>query len=420
MTSDLTKKRVVSPLAQRRDEVAARMQRLLMEHVINKTTDRGDHPLRNLATSYTDPARFEAEKRKLFRKLPVLAGLTRDVPNPGDKMLFEDAGPPILIVRAKDSVIRAYLNMCPHRAAKVVEVCRPGSRMTCPFHSWTFDLDGKLIGMPGSVSFDGLAQAELGLVKVPVVEWHGLIFVVADPDAGPIDIASYLGSFAPELEMLDLAGAMPIKTTRVEARTNWKYAVDTYGESYHLTSLHPDTVGKAAVNDTMVYEQFAQHHRICYAPIGMVGDAKKPRDEWPKRPFSAAAYLLFPNTVIHVTAQGPGHTFFVYRIFPGQSVTESFTMLTTYRSADVADDEDIAPWVGMHDYQAQVIGTEDYRAASAAQTNLEYAPAGHSLVYGSNEISIQNFEQYINNLVGDTDTDVDGASTAAGLTTADS
>ena len=123
MTSNLTEQPVVSPLAHRRDEVAERMQRLLMEHVINKTTDRGDHLTRNLATSYTDPARFEAEKRKLFRKLPVLAGLTRDVPNPGDKMLFEEAGPPILIVRAKDGGIRAYLNMCPHRAAKVIEVC---------------------------------------------------------------------------------------------------------------------------------------------------------------------------------------------------------------------------------------------------------------------------------------------------------
>lgn len=95
-------------------------------------------------------------------------------------------------------------------------------------------------------------------------------------------------------------------------------------------------------------------------------------------------------------------------------------MLTTYRSADVPDDEDIAPWVGMHDYQAKVIGTEDYRAASAAQANLEYAPAGHSLTYGSNEISIQNFERYINDLVDGPDTDFDGSSTVATLAAADS
>ena len=203
----------------------------------------------------------------------------------------------------------------------MVEVCRGGSRITCPFHGWTFDLNGKLIGMPSSASFESLDRNDLGLIEVPVVERHGLIFVVADASAGRLDIDSYLGLFGPELEMLDLARAMPITGTRVDAEANWKYAIDTYGEGYHLSSLHPDTVGKSAVNDTMVYEWFPPHHRIGFAPIDMLIDARKSRDEWPTRPFSGV-HLLFPNTIIHITSVGPSQTVFVYRIFPGESVTE--------------------------------------------------------------------------------------------------
>lgn len=92
-------------------------------------------------------------------------------------------------------------------------------------------------------------------------------------------------------------------------------------------------------------------------------------------------------------------------------------MLTTYRSGDVPYDEDTAPWVAMHDYQTRVIATEDYRAASTAQRNLNYAPSGHSVVYGSNELSVQNFERCIAELVDDPDADADGASLVAKLVT---
>jgi len=401
----------VSASSERRNQIAHEMQTLLMGHVISKSTDRSSGPTRNTTSSYTDAVRFDAEKRKIFRTLPLLAALTRDLPKPGDKMLFEDAGPPIVILRAKDGGIRAYLNMCPHRAAKVVEVCRSGSRITCPFHGWTFDLEGKLIGQPSAQSFDNIDRQELGLIRIPAVERHGLIFVRADPEATSIDIDSYLGDFAPELELLEFARAKPIKRGRIEAGTNWKYALDTYGESYHLSTLHPDTVGKAAVNDTMIYQPFPPHHRIGYAPISMLDDTRKPSTEWPKRPFSAV-HLLFPNTIVHVTALGPGHTYLFYRVFPGRSAAQSFTMMETYRSGEVPESDDVAPWEAMHDYQVRVIGTEDYRAASAAQTNLAYAPDGHTLVYGANELSIQNFEQYVSNLIYDADDDLVGDSPA--------
>src|ERR1700712_5059336 len=162
---------------ERQREVARDMQRRMNELVRTKTTAREAGPMRNDPAAYTDPHWLDAEKREIFRKMPILAGLTGDIPNPGDKMLFDAVGPSILILRAKDGGVRAYLNMCPHRAAKIITDCAHDSKlMTCPFHGWTFDLEGKLVGLPGKEGFAGIDREDIGLIRVPVAEWHGLIF----------------------------------------------------------------------------------------------------------------------------------------------------------------------------------------------------------------------------------------------------
>src|SRR5882757_1395309 len=105
-------------------EYGLEVQQRLMKHVINGTTDRGSGPMFNAGTAYTDPQWFEAEKREIFRRLPLMVGLSRDIPQPGDKLLFDAVGPSILVVRDKDHRVHAYLNMCPHRATKLVQECR--------------------------------------------------------------------------------------------------------------------------------------------------------------------------------------------------------------------------------------------------------------------------------------------------------
>ena len=155
-----------------------------------KATTRANDPLPLHKGIYTDPQRFEAERVNLFLAQPIVAGLSNDIPNPGDLLVFDAAGPSILVTRAKDGVVRAFLNMCMHRAAKLVEAAEPFSdhraRITCPFHAWTYDGAGKLIGQPSKASFAGCEIGSRNLVELPCAERHGLIFV--RPGGGdPID-----------------------------------------------------------------------------------------------------------------------------------------------------------------------------------------------------------------------------------------
>jgi phenylpropionate dioxygenase-like ring-hydroxylating dioxygenase large terminal subunit len=400
----------------RQREVARDMQRQMNELVRTKTTAREAGPMRNDPAAYVDPHWLEAEKREIFRKMPLLAGLTRDIPNPGDKMLFDAVGPSILILRAKDGVVRAYLNICPHRAAKVVTDCAQGSKlMTCPFHGWTFDLEGKLVGFPGKDGFAGIDRDEIGLIKLPVAEWHGLIFVVATPGEDAIDVEAHLGAFGPELAQLGLEHAKPIRKSRLDVEANWKYALDTYGEGYHFSTLHPTSIGLSAMTDVMLYQGFGPHHRLGFPHVSAAEEATKPESEWAEKPYGGI-HLLFPNTVFNISTlnryaadgvapivaanKGPDHVFGIYRMFPGATPGTAFTMMATYRTGSIDEDEDIGPWEQFHDFIENVVRTEDYSVSKNGQHNLEHAPEGYRMIYGSNEISLQRFHRQIAKRIG--------------------
>ena len=170
-----------------------------------------------------------------------MAGLSGDIPEPGDMLLFDAAGLAILIVRARSGELRAFLNMCMHRGARLVSDCRRRNLVTCPFHGWSFDLDGRLVGLPGAVSFEGVERADRGLIPVPVAEWAGLIFVKAHAGDEAIDAEAWLGELATVVAGLALADAVPIKHSRIDVEANWKFTLDTYGEGYHFAALHPTT-----------------------------------------------------------------------------------------------------------------------------------------------------------------------------------
>ena len=374
------------------------MQRRLMEHITNKTTDRGAGPMFNDAGAYNDPKWFEAEKHELFRKLPLMVGLSRDIPRPGDKLLFDAVGPSILIVRANDHRIRGFLNMCPHRAAKVVVTCRSSQMMTCPFHGWTFDLEGKLVGLPGRESFIGINQSELRLISVPVVEWHGMIFAIASAGDQPIDIEAYLGSLAQDLAMHDLGNCKPVKKSRYDANANWKYTIDTFGEAYHVATLHPKTVGKIVVQDTVVYDDMSPHHRIGFA-LKEWSKVVEPSTGSQESPYGMAL-LLFPNTIVQIQGPSARPTYIFYHIFPGDNVNSSFTMVGTYRSGEIPEEEGLAFYEAEHDAQQHIVEREDYVVAGTAQANLKYAPEGFRVVYGSNEIALQRFQRRVAELIG--------------------
>jgi phenylpropionate dioxygenase-like ring-hydroxylating dioxygenase large terminal subunit len=376
--------------AERRAAAALALQRRMMAHMSGgPSTDTAPGPMSNDAKVYFDPERFAAEKRELFGRLPLLAGLSNDVPGPGDKMLFEETGVPILIVRGTDNRVRAFRNMCTHRGAKLVETCDARKRMTCRFHGWTFDLEGRLVGLPDAGSFEGVARDHMGLLEVPCVEWAGLLMIKTDPGGEPIDAEAFLGDFAPVLALMEFDRAVPVKKGRIDVKTNWKYALDTYGEGYHFATLHPTTIGTQAVSNVMVYDTFGPHHRCGFPRKAMADDVGKPEAEWAKMAYGGI-HLLFPNSAINVSPMPDGSYYYaLQRMFPGERPGEAFTLIWSYRFGEKSAEVD-AVIAAQHDYIMHVVSTEDYSVSEGGWRNLIAAPEGFRVNYGANELALQH------------------------------
>src|SRR5262249_32809044 len=152
----------------------------------------------------------------------------------GSLLAFELCGVPVLLARGRDGELRAFLNVCRHRGARLLveqgTVCRKQS-LVCPYHAWTYRLDGTLAGMPRSEAFPCLDRAELGLRKLPIAVRHGLIWIVLDPShEGPLDVTTHLGELDHELEAIGLARHRFYRQHAVRRATNWKLIVDAFLE----------------------------------------------------------------------------------------------------------------------------------------------------------------------------------------------
>lgn len=368
----------------------------------DKTTDLAPGPMALPKGAYIDPERFEAERQTLFLGQPIVAGLTGDIPEPGDVLVFDAAGPSILVIRGKDRVVRAFLNMCTHRGAKLIEDAEPWtghmSRLVCPFHAWAFDNIGQLVGQPSKASFANCEIGARNLVELPCVEEKGLIFV--RPGGGEsIDIDAHLGEFADVLAMIELAKAVPVKKGVLHAESNWKFALDTYGEGYHFGRLHASTIGQTHYNDMACFAPFGRHHRIGF-PDKSIGDlVSKDEGEWPDSEYGGV-HFLFPNTVIFFGSIVPGVYFTqVFRLFP-DGVGKTRCQFGVYAPFGILSEEYRGTCVMAYDQTAEVVQTEDYRVASAGYLNLMTAPDGFEVVLGANEIAVQAVQRHVAEAIG--------------------
>jgi phenylpropionate dioxygenase-like ring-hydroxylating dioxygenase large terminal subunit len=378
------------PWAALREASHDALRRDLVTRLHEGTTDLAAGPMEIDRAEYVDPARH-AREREAFRRMPIMACLTNDIPEPGDKLLFDALGPEIVILRNEQREVRAFLNICPHRAARVVTDCDSRRRMTCRFHGWTFNLDGRLIGLPGKESFAGADTERRGLIAVPVAEWGGMIFVRADPDGGPIDVEAHLGSFAGELRHLELEKATPARHTTVESRTNWKFAWDTYCESYHFATLHATTVAPRIAGNVMAMTPFDRHARMGFPRKDWAELGTTPEAEWPVNDYGGN-YFVFPNINMNVSAGPNGEMFYgFYHLYPGEQPGQTVTRMATYRPGHADGPQPDSDWASLHDFIENVVVTEDYSVSEEGYRNLVHAPADFSTLLGANEILVQKW-----------------------------
>ena len=193
------------------------------------------------ARVYTSEGFFALEQRRLFARTWTGVAFDSDVPNPGDAIPTSVAGVPIIILRDASGKVRAFHNVCRHRATIVLtEPCRGLRQLQCPYHAWTYGLDGALIATP---FWDGTAKAEKqpvhaaanGLVPVRTAVWNHVVFVNLAENAAPLE--EYLGPMAAESSHLDLDALECGHRASWEFRANWKLVMDNW-EVYHHVWVH--------------------------------------------------------------------------------------------------------------------------------------------------------------------------------------
>ncbi|MEL6404112.1 MAG: aromatic ring-hydroxylating dioxygenase subunit alpha [Chloroflexota bacterium] len=250
---------------------------------------------------YTDPRYLEHEKEKIFWKTWQPVGRVEDVLRVGDFFTCEVVGQPLVVVRGKDEKLRAFYNVCPHRAAVVAHGRGNRKSMQCKYHGWTYDLEGKLMRAPEFEGVKNWNPAEVCLTSVKVETWGPWVFVNLEPTAQPM--ATVYGTIHDEIKT---AGFNIDQMKLVERRDylidcNWKVYVDNYLEGYHLPIAHPGLFREVDYDkyEVETFRYYSKQH----APIREV-DEKEVRDRRYVRSGEAEAdalyYWIFPNVMLNV------------------------------------------------------------------------------------------------------------------------
>ena len=213
------------------------------------------------AAAYTSEAFFALENRRIFSESWVFAGLVHELPRTGDVAPVTVAGQPVLLVRDAGQRIRAFHNVCRHRCLKLVD--RPGNlgrTIRCPYHSWTYGLDGALHiapyfgGRDPRAAPDGFDRRQHGLVPVRSATWHDWIFVNLEGSAPPLE--QFVAPLESRLDGLDLTRMHHLVTIDLgEVAANWKLLIENFIEPYHVQFVHSTTTEQPLADHSTVNER---------------------------------------------------------------------------------------------------------------------------------------------------------------------
>ena len=260
-----------------------------------------DEALSLPAWTYSDPEFFAAERARVLRPAWQIVCHSSDIAAPGDWHTLEFLGESIIAVRGDDHIVRAFTNVCRHRGSRLVDGNRGcAKRLVCPYHAWTYGLDGRLIGVPGRREYPGLRLEANGLAPVEIEIWQGFVFVRLD-NGGP-SVAAMMADYLPEIlpyrfEQLKALGRVTLRPRAV----NWKNIADNYSDGLHIPVAHP---GLKRLFGTSYGIEAAPH---CDKMWGDIGEGS---GSWSER-----AYRKFLPRADHLGAAGQ-HRWLYFKLWP--------------------------------------------------------------------------------------------------------
>jgi phenylpropionate dioxygenase-like ring-hydroxylating dioxygenase large terminal subunit len=293
------------------------------------------------AWCYTSQEFYERERETIFRKVWNPVGRADQIPKAGDYFTTEIVGIPLIVVRDRRGEVRAFVNSCRHRGTQLASGAGSCRVFSCPYHSWSYSLEGELINTPGMEGIENFERKNFPLVRVRAGVWAGFIFVNPDPDGASLD--EYLGDLTSALACYDMGDMVCVRREVYDLKCNWKLLIENFKESYHLATVHRTTIQQYASVEVAGYEveapngeyllSFAKHIGSMallkddkgFPPIATLDDKRKGGSHFP---------LVYPAMGLCTTTdccwwlqahpQGPGQTRIVIgSLFPRETVARS-------------------------------------------------------------------------------------------------
>ncbi len=258
---------------------------------------------------YTDPAVLDIEKARIFRRTWQLVGtlsqacgevngVKRTIADPESFFTADVCGEPIVVVRDKQGTLRAFSNVCRHRAGPIASGSGCKSVLRCGYHGWTYTLDGRLIGTPDVEGVEFFDRSAMGMVPLRLETWEQFIFVNFDPDAEPL--ATYLGDIPEQARGFQFDGLQFAERRDYVIDCNWKVYVDNYLEGYHIPIAHPGLMRE--IDYAHYRTDTFRYHSQQFAPIrAMKPEEAGERFYAPGTGLQEALYFwIFPNLMLNI------------------------------------------------------------------------------------------------------------------------
>ena len=361
---------------------------LALARSVARGEERSGHGITQVPASvYTDPAHWTREKAALFDRLPQVLCPSAVLPDAGMALPHDATGRPLLITRDADGTAHVFLNVCRHRGTRLVEGddVQCAKRLVCPYHAWTYRLDGKLLALPRPETFPGMDKEGYGLIELPSCEAGGLIWF-APQDNADFTHARILGE---DFDAFGMAEHVLFRRKTHTVKGNWKLIMDAFLESYHVTRLHSQTIGPFFKDGVTSGDQIGPHQR---SAVGRLEDMEGVdlNDMAALRRVVTYAYQLLPATII---IPSPDYLNVMVLMPQAHDLTlvEDFMLIPEAPATDKARDHWERSWALLG---GGVFASEDFRAAELGHQGLSTG-AIPNLTLGTLEGGIHRFHEVV-------------------------